>query len=351
MNPIVIMPSIRQPNLDYLEPLGDTPVLVIDDSDGNIPKDLAPHITVIDYAGRKAYMGKDEWLVPKKNPSCKNLGLFYAWKEGYDYAILLDDDCDLRVTPDYLDRIPIGKPDYHQITEDDSFWFNPMELLGEPTLWSRGFPYEHRAQSMPNFVRSQTERISLFNEGLWSGTPDINGLDKFVTDLEVTAERQCSQTVALRPGQMLPLSIMNVQIHRDLIPAFYQPPDYDLPDGYRIRRHDDVWSMMFLKTLMDLKRDTATVGQPIIWHRKEGDPLKEAISEHVTNLIQPHLYDVIKKASKYTSVSASYAYDAMLLGQYMQMRNHAPGIFRSIISDYAARIQAWSKLFMEPADE
>jgi hypothetical protein len=138
---------------------------------------------------------------------------------------------------------------------------------------------------------------------------------------------------------------MNVQLSAELIPAFYQPPDYTLPGGHIIRRHDDVWSFMVLKTLMDIKGDIATVGEPIIWHRKEGDRLKEALAEHGSNLIQAYLYQTIREAAANIKPD-TYANMAHAMGTGMIRANRAPGYFAGVIDDYAIRIRRWAALFI-----
>lgn len=347
MSTCVVIPSIRQPNLDYLEPLGDTPIVVIDDSDGNISKNLAPHITVLDYADRKKLMEKDEWLIARKSPSCKALGLFWAWKEKFDTVILLDDDCDARLSPDFLQQVPIGKEVlYREAITGESGWFNGMACVGDDQVtWSRGFPYEFR-----NEISSFGDHkpvVSKFNAGLWSLHPDINRLDKVITE-GVIRDYQLKDQAFLKPGQYFPLSIMSVQLSVELIPAFYQPLDYTLPGGHRIRRADDVWSCLFLKHVMDVKGDVLTCGGPLVLHTKESDVMGEILSEHGANLIQPYVFDAIHVASEGLfpyEKNMNYSYLAKTLGKLMQKVNQGPGVFHDIIDDYASKAIAWAKLF------
>jgi hypothetical protein len=338
------MPSIRQPNLDYLEPLGDTPVIIVDDSNGNIPKNLASHVEVLNYDDRDKLLGDKAWLIPQKSPSCKNLGLYKAYSDGYDCIILLDDDCDCRVSSDFMDKIPIGKPRHFNSYDTHGGWINTMNLLNEPDVWARGFPYEHRTTSeltnpTPELV------VSMFNEGLWTGTADINGIDKLAGAV-ATAERSITESITLKEGQQLPLSIMNVQLHRDLIPAFYQPPDYKLSGNHMIRRHDDVWSMMVLKRIMDLKWHAVTVGEPLVWHRKEGDMHKEILSEHGANLVQPYLTSTLDMVPWGYVDTTNYALAATKVGDFMEYYNQAASSFYNVLDDYAKRIQAWASLFI-----
>lgn len=353
MNWLCVIPSIRDINMGYLEPLGSTDICVIDDSNGGINKHVGPkNIKVLDYADRKKLLGANDELVPRKSPSCKGVGLYKAWVDGYDGVILLDDDVDLRVSPDYLERIPVGK-EVTAITNNGP-WLNTMQLLGEPDLWARGFPYGWRGHT-----NIQTDpRINVtssFNAGLWCGTPDINGADKMLlhdkygkdlADKMVTnPARLCYVSCVLQPQQWLPLSIMNVQLRRELIPAFYQPPDYPTNSGFTVRRHDDVWSCLLLKSLMDIRGDVMTAGAPIGWHRKAGDMVKECLAEHVSNLAQMWVHMAIMGAA--AAVSGSYADMAIDVGRYMHAHalDNCPPAFAGIIADYGRRTAQWASMF------
>lgn len=354
MNWLCVIPSVRSVTLEYLEPLGDTAIAIIDDSDGNIPKTGWPsNVRVLDYADRLALLGPNDDLVPKKSPSCKGVGLFLAWKEQFDGAILLDDDCDLRVTSEYLDRIPIGKTAV-ATKGSNGGWLNTLALLSDNDFYARGFPYELRIEPLDPLVEIQSPCDSKFNQGMWSGTPDINGIDKIRNDHvlglaeshPVTMERTCEDTALVRSGQFLPCSIMNVQIARELIPAFYQPPDYRLNNGWWIRRHDDVWSAMFLKILMDVNSHDMTVGQPICWHRKAGDERKESVAEHVTNLIQPYLERALRSAGRSIVEPGEYRDLAVALARHLsQSANDSPRGYQTALHDYADRCERWAQLF------
>lgn len=355
MNWLCVIPSVRTVTLEYLEHLGDTPIVIIDDSDGNIPKTGWPsNVRVLDYADRKALLGASDDLVPRKSPSCKGVGLFLAWTEQFDGAILLDDDCDLRVTPDYLERIPVGKT-VVATKGSSGEWLNTLALLSDNEFYARGFPYDLRHEPLQPLTDIEAPCDSKFNQGMWSGTPDINGIDKIRNDHvlglseshPVTMNRTCYDTALLRPRQFLPCSIMNVQIARELIPAFYQPPDYRLDNGWWIRRHDDVWSAMFLKMLMDVNAHAMTVGQPICWHRKAGDERREAVAEHVTNLIQPYLERVLRSAALSVADPGGYASMAVTLARSLaETTVDAPKGYRPVLQDYAARCDQWARLFL-----
>lgn len=347
MNYCVVIPSIRELPLEYLEPILDKVyVVVVDDSNGKAPRHAHPRVLYVDDAFQEDYSPAAAALVPHRNPSCKAFGLYYAWREGFDIAILLDDDVDLRVSPDFLDKVPVGKLVKANTFHSMSGWYNPMLQLGETEVWARGYPYEFRSESCEILRQAATVR-PLFNEGLWTGTADINGVDKLAGHVATKDRAIDPGYVVLQVGDRLPLSIMNCQIHRDLIPAFYQPPDWPMPGGFQVRRHDDVWSMYVLKALMDRRLEVVTVGEPLAWHRKEGDMEKEILSEHYTNLVQPWLTQVVDAAARDVSAD-TYANMAVRLGQGMLRlsRLYVP-LFAGVIGDYARRITQWATLFQE----
>jgi hypothetical protein len=142
----------------------------------------------------------------------------------------------------------------------------------------------------------------VLNEGLWCGTPDINGIDKLhhahleratpIDDPDRTLVYP-DRIMGVPEGGRLPLSIMNVQLLAECIPAFWQPPDFALAGGWRIRRHDDVWATLVLSRVLRGGSAILTCGAPLIWHRKAGHALAETLSEHPTNLAQRYLEEAL----------------------------------------------------------
>jgi hypothetical protein len=354
VNTAVVIPSIRNINEAYLEPLRGHKFLVIDDSDGNVSKTgWSLDVSVYDYEDRRRILGDSEYLVSKKSPSCKTLGLYIAFKEGYDQCVLLDDDVSLENSPDFLDRNPVGRFVKGLRVDHGSEWVNSTELMSNTEgLYSRGVPYEHRREGKA--VVSETPHVarSSFNECMWANTPDINGCDRLREQVLNTGmavndpTRTCDKTVFLDKGQLLPLSIMSVCLESKLIPAFYQPPD-PVCGRWTIRRHDDVWSGLAVKFLMDRQGDVMSCGQPITLHKKAGDTLRETVSEHVTNLIQPVLLDCFRKADRLMPERVgSYAEEAVRFFELVyKVAANAPGGYAKVIRDYAHLAKTWARLF------
>lgn len=367
MTTLLVIPSIRSVTAAYLSPLLSDPtvhLLIVDDADGHVKVAatpdgetmsveaavgrgvLPPTAKRFDRVGIEAFLrvhGLDALaaLIPQKNPSCKNFGLLYAWLYGYDRVFLLDDDCDAQVTPTFLADVPLGWGVWPE-ARTRSGWTNPTALLSASDgLYSRGYPYEYRGETQE--IREVPAEVHVvFNAGLWTGTPDINGIDKLQRDNRgVEAERTLPgpQTVCVPAGGWLPLSIMNVQLETSLVPAFWQPPDFLLPGGWRVRRHDDVWAAMVLsRTLSESQR--MAFGAPLIWHRKAGDALREALSEHPTNLAQRYLYEALLSLPSKPMASVDIG-EHLFTWASTQRGNQ----FLRVVQEYGAGLTAWASAF------
>ena len=351
---LAVIPSIRNFPMDYYEPLKDVDILIIDDSNAlrviQQPEWHNGTFTVIDHEDRpKVLPHKVNTLIPYNSPSCKNIGLWVSYVNGYEYTILLDDDCDLRETPNYVNEIPVGQETIMTVISQtktlDNVWFNPMELL-QSKDFSRGFPYEYRNHE-PLFDGIYSRKVkSKFNEGLWWGMPDINGVDKFYRDyVDIKIRPNIEMNVVVDPLIYVPISIMNVQIHHDLIPAFYQPPNYKIYGDFYVKRHDDVWAGMVLKYLMDYHGDSFTVGNPLNRHVKVADPMWETKSETVTNIIQHHLENALNSSS--LILGNNYAESAVSLVDSIDYLDPlGPGIYANVLRDYFNNVKRWAELFL-----
>jgi len=187
----------------------------------------------------------------------------------------------------------------------------------------------------------------MFNEGLWINCPDTNGIDKIYKDNTYIVNKRPEYNVLVDQSVYVPISIMNIHMDTKLIPAFYQPPDYHVYDKFYVKRHDDVWSGMFLKRLMDLAGDAFTIGEPIIFHDKKPDPTKETVAEHMTNFVQTDLQKVMDRAIGYVIPSDDYKTMAMEFSRACQRVIYEANdlFYGSILSDYFSRTYTWASFF------
>jgi hypothetical protein len=357
MSTIVVIPSCRNIREEYLESIPkDIPILVVDDSGGKIPVDgYSRPVLVFDDYRQKDYCPSSLWdLIPHRNPSCKMFGFVYALKEGFDTVVCLDDDCDTRISPDYMEEFFTAK----WLGEASCGWLNPCALLYtesndiiQPCSWhSRGFPYELRNKQVASRIDlPETNQEIVFNQGLWSGFLDVCGIDKMAMK-----EQSPFQNWKRHPGNVLvakenfiACSGMNIQFKTKVIPAYYQTKDYELSRGFRVRRHDDVWSTIFLKVVLDFLNFGLSYGGPSVNHVKGGDLHSEVVNEHYTNLIQPWFVKRVQEAEKHLrsitleSTCASTAY--ALAEQMLNYPGSEPEMYRGIINDVAVNSRKWAE--------
>jgi hypothetical protein len=398
---LIVMPSVRHIPWDFYKTLTDVSFFVCDDMDDHRPgltggrwntlhhDDVEFNVFLADRDFTRSYVGEENlWLFPNKNPSVKNIGLYFAVKEGYKAVILLDDDVDCRERH-VNDFLTIKRPVSTWDWSGSHDWVNTMALITYPNddekMFARGFPYEYRTSGC---IIKRNDRLlwlayPYFNEGLWTGHPDINGMDKLEMlrtkgdrvfaqgalfgigeerDLPwyIDQETQVSPgQVLLRRNQNLPLSIMNCQIDAAFIPAFWQPSDYPLYNSFKIRRHDDIWSMYFLRKIMARFGADVTVGNPMVDHKKQADVTGEILSEHYTNLIQPYLTTIVDEAaeqglSRYYGEDGNAIYASQValaateLAQSIRIWSdwqYIPGEFVPILQNYFAHVAGWARLF------
>jgi len=343
---IVVIGSIWNINPDYLGSIPENiPVLVVDDSNGNITKNRK-NMIVINYKNQEDYLGEYVDLIPRKSPSCKNFGLIYAFKEGYKRVIGLDDDCDTCVSPQFMSEIDIiGEIVELPYCTSENGWFNPCSMLRHGQMYSRGYPYELRGFREKYQFEDRKKKV-IFNAGLWTGSPDINGIDKLSREIPYENELKEPKSLGIEKGTVFPLSIGNYQILAECIPAFFQAPDFDMPSGFKIRRHDDIWSALILKYLADKREEGVTVGKPIVNHMRKGNPVREILSEFSTILIQRDFCRLVEEATRDIEKSSYLEmYHKTALNILNIAKKSSFGVYDRVFLILAKKMLRWVELF------
>ena len=288
MNSILVVPSIREVKLEYLEPALQEidKLLVVDDSDGSIQL-FHPKAEVFDYKAQKKYMGGDYRLVPHKSKACAIFGTYYAYKEGFTQVAVLDDDC--RVPSDYVSFLRLLGTEQVLETSGLNPWFDPIPLFG---YYARGFPFYLRTQPKlsPEIGKPASRHLSAIC-GLWDLTPDINAIDKLV--LSPQAIKLPKMSLRFAEGYF-PMSGMNLLMEREVTPAFPWFPKIELLDHFTLNRHEDIWSGFILQTVAKHLGLGIAFGPPIVEHRKENDLQAELVSEFCEQQLCHWFYDAVE---------------------------------------------------------
>ena len=345
---IVIIPSIRNINNEYLESLlaqSEVRVIVVDDSDEERITPTAPNMTVLHYSDRHRLLGRYEACIPRKNGACRDLGLWFAYREGGpdEVVVCLDDDC--QVYDRYYEQATnsLGEKELPLATTARRF-YNPLDLcqLGDH-IYPRGFPYEERVFPKDYCYATTCRGNVVFNLGLWHGIFDVNAIDKlYLEQYSFDDYTMRYPQVAVQSGALVSLCSMNMIMRREVIPAIYQLPMNEpvIPD-WRIDRYGDIWGGYICKKLIDIKGDILSVGDPLIYHHKEPELLKNIRQEHYAHLMGMRFCDLLDQACEKVSPDSYLMMYDQFTTALTSLCEQSPEYFRAYLTPACHKMRLW----------
>jgi hypothetical protein len=203
------------------------------------------------------------------NTSCRrNVGFFYAWKEGAEIVALVDDD---NIPYDNWGRdMLVGTKRKVRCFDTQISVFDPLSVTNYANLWHRGFPIDLVKQRATQDL-GILEVDVLVQENLWDGNPDIDSIARMIYPHEVTFDVKEFFTST---AEFLPFNSQNTFLHRDIIPYYMLLP--------HIGRVDDIWGSYLLQKQYK-KKPFIVYGPPTVYqnrneHKLLGDFEKEVYS-------------------------------------------------------------------------
>lgn len=249
-------------------------VVVVDDSDGHLGTLPADWI-VLTKADQMEFLGDLYTQFAKlfhHSSACRNFGHLWAYKNGYDIIIGLDNDCIVK-------RNFIRDHKQFINSEYGYGWFNP---IGFPH-YSRGYPYSQRSWPIKA------------NMGLWENVLDINGKDR-----KPNEPKEIKIAGSTVPASFFPFSGMNFAVHRDAILGFLFLPNFDfeqpLQEPIRFRRIDDVWGGYIFQKLMQKMHYASMVGYPFVFHDTIVVPEDDARDEAAMCTYEDRFIELVDEA-------------------------------------------------------
>jgi hypothetical protein len=276
----------------------------VDDTPGSIRVDH-PQFEVYAWPDRARLMGRHEAAVPRGNGACRNLGFFIAWKEGEqdEIVVALDDDCAVE-SPGFVTEVEsLLGGGTRPVVSGSGRHFNIFDLYDDPGIraqFPRGFPYSARVGYQP-WTASRTRRAGIrMNIGLWRGVLDINGVDRIAAEKEEFPRAGLrTEGVVVPPGVLVSACSGSMQFSRDVVPAVYQlPMNVAILPGWTINRFGDIWGGFVLKTLMDRRGDSMSVGRPLVHHARVGPAPRNARQEHLAQLVNEEFIELLERAAE-----------------------------------------------------
>lgn len=340
----VVIPMPNDPPWELFDAIPtDIPIIVSDDSDGQLTMPDRPNVYFFDYAAQKEYCGEHYDAMPHKSAASRNVGHYIAYKAGFDVIIALDYDCGTR--PGWLESHlsclgPVTDAPALRPTVPGG-WINSIECEG---FYARGYPYELRTPALSGVEETTASGTVKLNMGVWDGILDLNGVDKYQNEPPLDPGLRGDRNfVSLAP---LPLCGMNTAFVADLTPAYFFLPDLWI-NGWQLSRHDDIWGGYVLEALMTCKGDLYAYGRPVVEHTKQTRLERVVVLEQWMHLMSMGFYRLVDDAV--TSVSPGSYTD--MFGSFVDSyhaaldRSREPIHYREVYRELGSWMERWSGAF------
>ncbi len=347
---IVIIPSNRTINLNYLAPLIDRGArfVVVDDSEGTIRIDH-PQFEVYNWADQNKMLGSLAIGYPRRNGASRDFGFYIAWNNSDpgEIIVALDDDCEI-YHPDFYDQVNDSLSDRERpVATCEGTHLNFLSLYHgiSDQLFPRGFPYSARVNSKGFRLKTAESRSVMFCLGLWKGVFDVNAIDKINGPAYSHPDAKLrNPSVIVEKEKLVSVCSMNMQFRRELIPAVYQLPMHiEVMPNWVVDRYGDIWGGYILKTLMDLKNDAMAIGEPMIHHLKSDDYLGNIWQEHACHLINDEFLNLLVEV-KQTIKPKSYLEMMKEMNEGFKVHKHkSPPLLKPYLKHLCKAMEAWNK--------
>jgi hypothetical protein len=300
---IVVIPTMRQPNLAFLRPLIEAGArfIVVDDSEGRVTVDH-PSFRVFNWNDQARILGERVRAIPRRNGACRDFGFYLAWLESDDDELIIALDDDIELPADFVESLNVVFSDAERpVADAPGRHLNIFDLYEEVPnrIFPRGYPYSCRPDYAPCSFSEPRPANPIFSLGIWKGVFDVNGIDKLQGPAYVHPDvslKHLSVTVA--PGKLISVCSGSMAFRREVLPAVYQLPMHvEAMPGWVIDRCGDIWGGWILKTLMDLKGDGMAAGGPLVHHSIEGPNTKNLWKEHIFHLVTDEYLEVLASAA------------------------------------------------------
>jgi len=252
--------------------------------------------------------GSLDKLLPYNSMQRRNLGLLFAYREGYEILIHLDDD-NFSTEDDWVKHFSLVGGVYSgwEVSSNTS-WYNVCDLLKfEPSrrIYPRGYPHSKRWIEEKHVWQESNPKRVVVNAGLWLESPDVDGLTHCDGPVESLGFKEKDQKqIALARGTYCPFNTQNTALHRDTLPTMYCIVMGKKIAGICVERYDDIWMSYFTKKTADHLNDLIVFGRPFSAHKRNShnfinDMRGEADGIVLTNKLIDSLEQVQLEAGNY----------------------------------------------------
>lgn len=338
---VVVIPIPNDPDWAIFEELSEEiPIIVVDDSDGQLSPAPRANVRFFDYAAQREVMGDHYPAIPHKSAATRNFGHYLAYREGFDVIIALDYDC--RVKPGWLEDHLSCLGAVENAPAVEGTWINSVD---QPGFYARGFPYEFRNEEAAATRQTTATGDVKVNMGVWDNVLDLNGIDKLQAEPPYDPGLR-GDTNLVAVGN-IPVCGMNTAFHAELTPAYFFLPDLWVNGTWQLSRHDDIWGGYIVKKLMDLRGDLFRFGRPVVEHTRQSKLERVVVMEHYMTLMNADFYGLVDAAVEDVRPGDYATMFADFTEEYLKRATASavPAHYRAIFVELGESMQRWVGCF------
>ena len=201
----------------------------------------------------------------------RNIALLNAMEHNPRYILTIDDD-NAPTQKNQVERLITAiESDKHDFSKTNTGWYNPGRSCMTNDyrfVTHRGFPLSQR--HIKPFITADAKCPIGVAAMLWTGAPDIDAVERIVSDPEIT--RIYHDDVVVTPGTWAPFNTQATMFRAELAPAMFMWP--------HVGRYDDIWASYLTRAVMDQLGWGAYYGHPVVHQdRNPHDLIKDLKAE------------------------------------------------------------------------
>lgn len=222
----------------------------------------------------------------------RNIAILEAIDRTPEFIITIDDDnypmTDVtHIGMSWVDQVEwvLMRPHDVVVGSSNTGWFNPGELC-RPRVTHRGFPFgrRHEETELGLSFNAGNPTVGVF-AGLWYGDPDIDAIERVVSQPDIKMIEQVNVTLA--PGTWAPFNSQSTAYRTELAPLMMCLP--------HVGRMDDIWASYVARAVMDHIGWLVQYGSPTVRQdRNPHDLFRDIQAEMLGYEHTQHLCDVLR---------------------------------------------------------
>ena len=320
MKIVIVVPTVREECIvrflrEWESEFKDSKVIVIEDSASKSFTLRQGNVEHYSWHEIDSELGEVAWIIPRKTGAIRSFGIYKAWLLNPEAIICLDDDC---------------LPGDDLIEKHCANLFMPQRVnawvsTGEGTP-PRGMPY----------FKTFREVTCMVSHGLWSGSPDFDGITQLLSSRNRFRFELCEQVIPR--GLFFPMCAMNIAFRREVAPLLYQ---LLMGQGYPYHRFDDIWAGIIMKKICDHLGFWVKSGGPVVVHDRASNVWtnieKEMAGLRVNEEFWVEVDRVVLESDSVLACYGEMAEKVRLGGEYWDRLREAMKLWASLFSEEANR--------------